>query len=84
MARLTVEVTQEDIDLGVPMYLSECPVARATQRATGNTYSWAGPANIYTEIGVYVDTPKIVSDWMYDFDTGQAVQPFSFEIEVPD
>ena len=93
MATIHVEVTQEDIASGVTFDCSKCPIARASTRAL----RIAGvPAEIdaaYLGITVRatrdlrkhtISTPTRVSRWMRDFDLGKPVQPFAFDLEIPD
>ena len=82
---MKINVTQEDIDQGVPLSVLSCPVALAVRRAFGVHYASVGPVFITVEESVNdfdtYDTPANVSTFIEDFDTDQAtVQPFSFEL----
>jgi predicted HD phosphohydrolase len=56
-----------------------CPVAIALARTFGQK-SIAETYRLHVG-GVVYRCPEVVSDWMYDFDNGMDVQPFSFELD---
>lgn len=83
--KVTVEVTQEDIDNSIWIHRTRCPVALAIARALG-----LQPGSVGVSIGQwcspglrYRDLPDAAHSWYRAFDNGQPVKPFSFEIEVP-
>ena len=80
--RLTVEVTQQDIERGSLIECRSCPVALALQRATGREVEVAGPWFIFANSRRHFNLPESVRDFVAQFDSGVAVQPFSFEIEA--
>lgn len=79
---MLVEVTQQDINKGLPKIVGACAVALAVQRAYGVPTAWIGPLRIGTkggENGTH-DTPPSVDRWIQRFDAGERVEPFSFNI----
>lgn len=88
-----VYVTQEDIDTGEPGECGTCPVAIAANRATG---LWASVSNFSLCLFDYkpdqttsflshpaafqMELPEIVVQFIYAFDDGTSVSPFSFTI----
>ena len=91
MARLTVEVTQEDIDLGGHS-AHNCPISRAATRAleetetVGVTHDWLCTyTHDMLEVRWHADFPTEVSAWLLRYDVKkETMEPCSFEIEVPD
>lgn len=89
---LKVEVTQKDIDIGLRGDCSQCPVALAVSRAliaAGLEYG-VGVDELNIKLfrhGMLVHTirtPKEVAEFIEDFDSRYSVEPFLFEIEVPE
>jgi hypothetical protein len=78
----TIEVTREDIIHGTPQNAWYCPVSNAVHRAlletcrTGGTYITVKGQNLYL--------PNDVTKRIRDYDLGEGMKPFSFELEVPD
>lgn len=89
MEYLTVAVTKEDIDQGVPGDPCQCPLARALNRALdyaegtvdvdANEY-WLGPQA--KEPRPY-RLPAAASAFVLAFDSDEPVAPFSFKIRKP-
>lgn len=93
----TVNITQDMIDQKHYCDTSRCPVALGLIDAFGLTkddFVCAGPYQLGIRRGafdqeadtsVWVETPRHVSNWMYDFDASsedaRPVEPFSFEID---
>lgn len=83
MRRLKVEVTAEDIAAGVPSDCQECPIALALKRAgviepaVAKTWFLAGKG------ADMVNLPPLGWSFVIEFDNGRKVEPFSFEIDVP-
>lgn len=78
---MVVNVTQEDIDNGKPRHICGCPVALAVKRMAldpGSVYV----SGRYTNIDghQHVNSRK-TSKFVNDFDSGNPVKPFEFEIE---
>lgn len=79
----TIEVTQEDIDKGVPGNPCSCMVARAVRRRFAKHKK---SVQVFYG-GVYVgnrtfDLPKVAIRKMYDFDERRPVTPFTFIMET--
>ncbi len=89
--KVTINVTQEDIKQGCSGNARNCPVARAIVRALNLTLGRVSVSNnlfIYMKDDVHhlgaMRTPDSVLQFIARFDTGCAVEPFSFELEIPD
>ena len=82
--KYTINVTQEDIKLGVPTDECKCPIALACRRAIGMPVRV--DAYAITVSGVTCCLPNEVDSFIQAFDTvgRRAVEPFSFEIELPE
>lgn len=80
--RVNVEVTAEDIAQGVAADCQRCPVALALKRATGE--DWRVGSYEAEKVAIRVPLPMRVRAWTLALDTGEPVEPFSFEIEVPE
>jgi len=83
-----IVVTQSDIELGTPDSCAFCPIALAATRAYPDAdYVDVGPDRIEvhywdgckTDI-VFRDLPMIAQQFIEDFDSGETVQPFEFEL----
>jgi hypothetical protein len=79
---LTVHVTQGDIDAGIKVNATSCPVARALRRQ----FAWAsvGPstlkvADIAPSPHVRYKLPEEGTAFILAFDTGEDVSPISFD-----
>ncbi len=90
MSTVKVEVTFDDVAKGERGDCRYCPIALALERVLteralfvvdGRTISWAGPT-----VGAhgYVDLPESAREFIYVFDGAGDVEPFEFEIELPD
>jgi hypothetical protein len=90
---MTIHVTQAHIDAAKvakesdPKYLPSrcCPVALALKDA-GITGYGVGPGALcwlsYREAHQDIPTPE-TRQFIYDFDAGKPVTPFSFDVELP-
>lgn len=77
--KVTVEVTQADIDIGCKKDCLNCPVAVALERATGKMWSVLGTcARRPAEFEVYL-LPESARQFIGAFDEGEPVKPFTFE-----
>jgi hypothetical protein len=76
-----INVTQEDIDKGIPKECGKCPVALAIKRAGNFEFVSVDGCEIYID-GSDFACPNEVDFFIRDFDTGgpSAVFPFSFEL----
>lgn len=87
MRKITVNVTQEDIDNGEPDDCSECPVALAIWRELplfrGVRVNRDGIYLVDMDNRVYErDFPHGVLNFIGLFDEGGYVEPFSFELDL--
>ena len=82
---MRVKVTQDHIDRGLRSHTRCCPLALALQSATGNIYICVGsslvwdtnkPGEIYGHISTRAE------HFVEDFDNGEPVVPFEFELEM--
>lgn len=86
---IKVQVTEEDIALGVRKSCSCCPVALALGRATGaaSHVSVGGGSAMYLPPGaslldewITVQLPVVANWWILTYDLSNAVGPIEFEI----
>ncbi len=85
---VVVEVTQDDIDNGIPGSRCDCPVARAIKRATGANRVSVSPgafATIFVEGQLAsTDGNMLWIDWAIDFDKTERRQncrPFRLPLQ---
>lgn len=82
MAKVLIEVTQEDIKKGERGMARCCPIALAVRRALG-----VEQVVVFTKVDVkgkfIIDSPPKVLRWACDFDDCLPVSPFSFYLDVP-
>jgi hypothetical protein len=79
-----IQVTQEDIDIGVKGSSTQCPIARAITRL-GYADVIVGASidfytNSYHEDYHNYPTPVIALDFIDAFDYSEPVEPFEFEL----
>lgn len=84
---MRVKVTQEDIEKGIPEHCGKCPIARAIRRAMPDAIS-VGVGSIgvewFDKSGFRVaELPQQAQQFIYYFDFGEPVQPFEFDLEIP-
>ena len=86
----TIEVTQKDIDDGEKGLCACCPVALAINRELSRP-AYAS-VKFDTVLIKNADTGKVitwilmpakVNKFVYDFDSGVEVKPFTFELDIP-
>jgi hypothetical protein len=85
--KLKIEVTAEDIQNGMPGWCGKCPVALAVRRALGGFVKREVASVGVSYAAVYVDSrihmlPSDARMFVQNFDEGEPVEPFDFEIEV--
>lgn len=84
---MRIEVTQEDINNGRRKSCNACPVALAVKRATQ-----AREVSIHEQVGYFAassfvthmdvfDLPSEAIEFIDNFDYGNSVRPFAFEVE---
>lgn len=85
-----VRVTQEDIDAGVRYDCCRCPVALALLAALPPTLSvvvWATGATLLALPRLHgvadVEFPRDVIDRIFEFDRGNGMTPFEFDLPLP-
>jgi len=87
--KVTIEVTDDDIFDGIKSSCHSCPIALAASRIdiariiSVNSTSMV-VRNSYSRVGDFILLPIEAIDFIEAFDADQEVEPFSFEIEVPD
>jgi hypothetical protein len=72
---ITIQVTQDDIDNGVRLSGSWCPIALACIRTIGLNYD-----QIWQNYWSQGNMTENVRNFVIAFDKKQPVQPFSFEL----
>lgn len=92
---LKIEVTERDVEQGVPCTVSRCPVALAVKRAVrgmkGIKFVSAATHQIIFSYKKKIDkkstikTPKTAREFMNEFDIGtdRKMFPFFFSIKLP-
>lgn len=77
----TIDVTEDDIRRGFRMDCHECPIALAISRATGQVVH-VEQNGVVTLLGSdeCVDLPGDVIDRILEYDDGEPMEPFSFEL----
>lgn len=83
---VTIHVTAGDIAAGSITSCENCPVAQAIMRTLGLPHVSVGldDMDLGRHVAVLVPTPARASHFMRLFDGGHKVEPFSFELDVPD
>lgn len=90
---MIVDVTQDDIDAGVPNDCHRCAIVRALRRGgltaptvTVVNIKFLHPNNPDGAILSVIDTPPAVADWIEYYDDPEYAgyaRPFSFHLPVP-
>jgi len=81
---VNVKITQALIDTGDRGSAELCPVTRGMKEA-GMHYPWVNTEYInffYEGEDHQEPTPPLVALFIMDFDAGEPVEPFEFELEV--
>lgn len=86
---VTIEVTQDDIDKGEPGNPCACPIWWALHRAFPALPMFVGTAVIRCDHAgshapVFARLPQSARDFIARLDTAHSVEPFSFDLDVPD
>ena len=83
--KLTIEVTQEDIDLGCKQETKACMVWRAVNRCTEGSLENLSVGYGYIDWRTgFAKLPGDVVHKILAWDSGFKTQPFSFELEIPE
>ena len=78
----TIEVTLEDVRHGMYRNPWYCPVALASQRVLGE--SCRASIDFISVKGIQIDTPADVKRRIRIYDSLKTMDPFSFELDLPD
>ena len=81
---LTIEVTQDHIDAGTKQSSGNCPVALALLDVSYNPHVYSnGSMELRSSLtGTHLfPKSKLVRQFIYQFDSGQPVNPFKFRIQ---
>jgi hypothetical protein len=86
MVTVRVVVTEQDMRNGVPWSPLACPVVRALRRATGQRWTACHQVFQLYRVGAErkVPAPEQATRFMRDYDGGKEVEPFAFDLDVPD
>jgi hypothetical protein len=93
--KLTINVTQEDIDKGEQLDCFTCPIALAAFRViSGTPWMLVGAYSRYLRLfdssitvwthEIDIEWPDRVRLWVMGFDCGDEMQPISFEVDTDD
>lgn len=90
MPVVTIDLSQNDIDYGLPGWCGNCPVARATNRVLDKCY-YAHVTDCLMSVCEHGPRsfmhrsllPVHVSAFIRDFDLGEPVTPFTFQLDIP-
>lgn len=82
---MIINVTQEDIEKGSIGNPFECPVAFALKKTFPHWYLIRVGLNViefvlFDDVDVQVETPEKVKEFILQYDYGEIVSPFEFEI----
>ena len=91
--KLTINVTQEDIDNGRQLDCLMCPIALATCKAiAGTPWMLVGPYTRYLRLfdsnitirtqEIDIEWPPHVVEWIRTYDKGRFTRPISFEVDT--
>lgn len=90
MIRITIDVTAEDIAAGEPGEPCSCPIALAVLRVLPFlTGVWVDETGVELDGfarlgGASIPLPPPAREFISHLDAGDAVEPFSFDLDVPD
>jgi len=85
---MKIQVTQDDIDAGIPRSCRRCPIAKALDRMNVPYFSIltefvAWSALYYDEKNISI-LPTEALSFIQDFDHDRPVKPFEFELADPE
>ena len=82
--KVTITVTQDDIDNGCQGNAIACPVARAAARVLDDRYL-SVRTNVleFVEPLILIPLPSAAVEFIRRFDSRARVEPFSFDLDVP-
>lgn len=85
---LTVTVTADHIERGMPFLCTACPVAMAIEDALGDRCNYSPSVYPHTLIlwadggRTVIPTPDPVRAFVESYDDGRSVQPFTFTLPL--
>lgn len=85
--KILIKVTQNDIDQGLRAHVDCCPIALALQRELDSDLCTVHPKK-YASDGyiryqnIQTELPFEANAFANEFDKGEFVEPFEFEIEI--
>jgi hypothetical protein len=83
VSKMTINVTQADIDQGAPDCVDNCPIALAIIRAVGHPY--VAVDRLHAKVsGREYRLPVTAQCFILDFDAGDSVAPFTFYLAIRD
>jgi len=83
---MNITVTKEDIEYGQRRDPENCAIARALVRAGLDHFGVMGPSVMVADGWGRLTSlrlPEEVSDWIFNFDAGNPVEPLHFKINLP-
>lgn len=81
---MKIRVTKKDIELGEPGSGTTCPIARAVRRVYQGRDVFAGFTYVKVKsISGVTILPEKVMDFISDFDSMRPVEPFTFDLPLP-
>ena len=90
MAKVLIQITEDDIRRGVPISADRCPMAHALRRATGYDWQvgvsciWRNDSSGNVLAGSTTQLPKKAVQFVTAVDCHHPVHPLWFEMEIPD
>jgi len=85
---MIIQITQDDIKQGTVDNCDRCPIALAINRVlfVGHHAKVMGSISIYTYVHrrFTCKTPDVAKQFINNFDLGNSVEPFEFDLEVPE
>lgn len=80
--RVTIDVTANDIAMGIPKEPCACPLYHAMKRALGREVTVIGRHYRFLDSDEYVALPEEARQLACNFDNGRDVQPMTFNTMV--
>lgn len=78
---MRIKITQDHIDKGLKRDCHSCPIAWAITEVRHQSYVQVGTNDVRIDAQVY-QLPAKVSRFISNFDDGQPVKPFAFNLEI--
>ena len=77
---MKITVTKKDIELGKKFCPFSCPIARAINRKN-NFHAVEVSGHIFFKNQIIIPSKKVIN-FIFNFDKGNKVKPFSFNLKV--